>query len=211
MDPIIIPDEETNPSDTADRVYPPEYEGHFSRLLIKREEILSRTASLAELLHNDYRGKRPVILCVLKGSTPFYINLLEALQDLTQGYYMEYIRVKSYDGLETTGRIKVEGAVPNLEGKDVIIVEDILDTGTTLSHLIPILEEQSKASSIEVCTLLTKRICEPQKVKAKYVGFSIPSKFVIGYGLDYNELYRDIRDVWIISQKGIDCDPKSLP
>lgn len=211
MDPIIIPDEETNPSDTADRVYPPEYEGHFSRLLIKREEILSRTASLAELLHNDYRGKRPVILCVLKGSTPFYINLLEALQDLTQGYYMEYIRVKSYDGLETTGRIKVEGAVPNLEGKDVIIVEDILDTGTTLSHLIPILEEQSKASSIEVCTLLTKRISEPQKVKAKYVGFSIPSKFVIGYGLDYNELYRDIRDVWIISQKGIDCDPKSLP
>lgn len=211
MDPIIIPDEETYPSDTADRVYPPEYEGHFSRLLIKREEILSRTASLAELLHNDYRGKRPVILCVLKGSTPFYINLLEALQDLTQGYYMEYIRVKSYDGLETTGRIKVEGAVPNLEGKDVIIVEDILDTGTTLSHLIPILEEQSKASSIEVCTLLTKRISEPQKVKAKYVGFSIPSKFVIGYGLDYNELYRDIRDVWIISQKGIDCDPKSLP
>lgn len=211
MEPIIIPDEEAQSSpDVSDRVYPPEYEGHFSRLLIKREEILSRTAKLAELIHNDYRGKRPVLLCVLKGSTPFYMNLLEALQDLTQGYYTEYIRVKSYEGLNTTGSLKIEGSIPDLKGKDVIVVEDIVDTGTTLACLMPILEEQSKASSVEVCSLLSKRINEPQKTTAKYVGFSIPPKFVIGYGLDYNELYRDIRDVWIISQKGIDCDPNTL-
>jgi len=136
------------------------------------------------------------------------MNLLEALQELRQGYYTEFIKVKSYEGLHTTGNLTIEGTVPNLEGKDVIIVEDILDTGTTLSHLIPILTKQSKAKSIEVCTLLIKRINnEPQtqnKVTSKYIGFSVPPKFVIGYGLDYNELYRDIRDVWIISQKGID-------
>ena len=135
------------------------------------------------------------------------MNLLEALQELRQGYYTEFIKVKSYEGMNTTGNLTIEGNVPNLEGKDVIIVEDILDTGTTLSHLIPILTKQSKAKSIEVCTLLIKRINEPtQKVTSKYIGFSIPPKFVIGYGLDYNELYRDIRDVWIISQKGIDYD-----
>ena len=134
------------------------------------------------------------------------MNLLEALQDLRQGYYTEFIKVKSYDGLNSTGNLTIEGTVPNLEGKDVIIVEDILDTGTTLSQLIPILTKQSKAKSIEVCTLLIKRIKQSQKVTAKYIGFSIPPKFVIGYGLDYNELYRDIRDVWIISQKGIDYE-----
>ncbi len=110
------------------------------------------------------------------------MNLLEALQELRQGYYTEFIKVKSYDGMNTTGNLTIEGTVPNLEGKDVIIVEDILDTGTTLSHLIPILTKQSKATSIEVCTLLIKRINnEPQKkVTAKYIGFSIPPKFVIG-------------------------------
>ena len=136
------------------------------------------------------------------------MNLLEALQELRQGYYTEFIKVNSYDGLNTTGNLTIEGTVPNLEGKDVIIVEDILDTGTTLSNLIPILTKQSKAKSIEVCTLLIKRINnEPTKnVNAKYIGFSIPPKFVIGYGLDFNELYRDVRDVWIISQKGIDSN-----
>ena len=136
------------------------------------------------------------------------MHLLEALQNLRQGYYTEYIRVKSYDGLNTTGSLKIEGDPPNLEGKDVIIVEDILDTGTTLSNLIPMLRERSGAKSIVVCTLLTKRMVgdEPHKATAKYVGFSIPPEFVVGYGLDYNELYRDVGDVWIISQKGIDCD-----
>ena len=144
-------------------------------------------------------------------NTQFYMNLLEALQDLRQGYYTEFIRVKSYEGLNSSGSLKVEGTVPNLEGKDVIIVEDILDTGTTLSHLIPLLEKEARAKTIQVCSLLIKRIKEPQKVTAKYIGFSIPPEFVVGYGLDYNELYRDIRDVWIISQMGIDCDRNDFP
>lgn len=98
----------------------------------------------------------------------------------------------------------------SLRNKHVILVEDIVDTGTTLSQLIPELNCKANPASIEVCSLLTKRIEKPQKYEAKYVGFSIPNSFVVGYGLDYNELYRDTKDIWIISQNGIDFDPSTL-
>lgn len=120
--------------------------------------------------------------------------------------------MSSYEGTETSGTVKVGGGLnyQDLTGKDVVIVEDIIDTGTTLSHLLPILEKEAKPNSLNVCTLLTKRLPTPAKCEAKYVGFSIPNQFVIGYGLDYNELYRDLKDIWVISQQGIDFDPKEL-
>ena len=194
-----------------DRVYPPEYEGHFSHLLIKREDIIDRTNVLAKRIHEEYKGTRPVLLCVLKGSGPFYLHLLEALQDKRQGYYTEFIRVSSYEGTKTTGDIEVLGGLKfkDLEGKDVILVEDIVDTGTTMQRLIPKLQEKAKPKSIQICTLLSKRLEKPTKVEAKFVGFSIPNQFVIGYGLDYNELYRDVMDIYIISQKGIEYDAKA--
>lgn len=113
--------------------------------------------------------------------------------------------------MHTTGKLNVGGGLKykDLKGKDVILVEDIVDTGTTLSHLIPIIQQEAKSLSIEVCSLLSKRL-PTTKYKAKYVGFSIPPLFVIGYGLDYNELYRDLKDIYVISQKGIDFDPKTL-
>jgi len=176
--------------------------------MIPREEILSRIQTLAKTLSKDYEGKRPVMLCVLKGACPFYQHLLDALQDCRQGYTMEFLRVSSYHGTESTGKVKISGGlkVEDLKGKDVIIVEDIIDTGTTLSQLIPILQEQGNPKTVEVCTLLSKRIGKPAAYTAKYVGFSIPCHFIIGYGLDYNEIYRDLRDIWVISQKGIDFD-----
>ena len=124
---------------------------------------------------------------------------------------MDFIRVSSYEGTSSTGNVKIGGIdLESLRQKHVILVEDIVDTGTTLSHLIPILNEKACPASLEVCSLLTKRIEKPQKCKAKYVGFSIPNYFIIGYGLDYNELYRDTKDIWIISKKGIDFDPSSI-
>lgn len=143
----------------------------------------------------------------------FYLHLLESLQDLKQGYYTEFVRVSSYDGIQSTGKLKVGGGLKyeHIQGKDVILVEDIVDTGHTLFNLLPILQTEAKPLSIEVCTLLDKRLPNsPDKFRAKYIGFSIPDHFVIGYGLDYNELYRDLKDIWVISQKGIDCDPKSF-
>ena len=101
-----------------------------------------------------------------------------------------------------SGGIKYE----NVEGKDVILIEDIVDTGTTLLQLIPILREEAKPLSVEVCTLLARQMTTPPKLQARYVGFLIPPEaFVIGYGLDYNEWGRDLMDVWVISQKGIEC------
>ena len=189
-------------------VYPPEYEGHISQLLIRRQQIKDRAASLAKVIHKDYKGKRPVLLCVLKGSNPFFQNLCEALQDLRQGFYTEYIRVSSYEGTQSTKKLMISGGIKyeNVEGKDVILIEDIVDTGTTLLQLIPILKEEAKPLSIEVCTLLARQFATPPKSQAKYVGFLIPSAaFVIGYGLDYNEWGRDLQDIWVISQKGIEC------
>jgi hypoxanthine phosphoribosyltransferase len=181
--------------------------------MIKHDAILARVRALAAFIHNDYKGRRPVLLCILKGACPFYQHLLDALMDLRQGFLTEFLRVSSYDGTSTTGEIKVGGVfnVEDLKGRDVILVEDIIDTGTTLSQLIPLLKEQCQSiKSIEICSLLSKRLPNPAKVEAKYVGFSIPNHFIIGYGLDYNELYRDLKDIWVISKAGIQFDAKTL-
>ena len=137
---------------------------------------------------------------------------MDALQDCRKGFNIEFIRVSSYEGTNSTGDVKIGGGFDfeSLQQKHVILVEDIVDTGTTISHLIPILKEKANPASVEVCCLLTKRIGKPQKCTAKYAGFSIPNNFIIGYGLDYNELYRDTQDIWVISQKGIDFDSSGL-
>mmetsp|Transcript_197 Transcript_197/g.226 ORF Transcript_197/g.226 Transcript_197/m.226 type:complete len:215 (-) Transcript_197:447-1091(-) len=208
---ITIPDESRN-LDASNCVYPIEYEGHFDRLMICKQEITKAVRSLASQINADYRDKRPVICCVLKGANPFYQHLLDELQDYRQGFSMEFIRVSSYKGTSSTGIIKVGDGInlDNLKGKHVILVEDIVDTGTTLSYLIPFLKKEVNPASLEVCSFLSKRIDEPQKYKAKYVGFSVPNHFIVGYGLDHNELYRDTKDIWVISQKGIDFDPSCL-
>lgn len=186
-------------------IYPPDYEGHLKQLLLPHDDLVSRAQELAKEIHKDYRNRRPVLICVLKGAAPFFSHLCEALGNLGQGFSTEFIRVSSYDGTKTTGSIHVGGGINfrNILGKDAIVVEDMIETGTTLYNLLPILEKEGKLTSVEVCTLLTKRLDIPAKVTAKYVGYSIPPHFLIGYGLDYNELYRDLRDLWIISEQGI--------
>lgn len=210
-EPVRIPDEPRD-LDSSKCVYPEEYEGHFESLMISKDEIMQAVRSLANQINEDYKDCRPVMVCVLKGANPFYQHLLDALQDCRQGYYMEFIRVSSYEGTESTGNVKIGGGIDleSLKGKHVILVEDIVDTGTTLSHLIPLLHEKANPASVEVCSLLTKRIEKPQKCSAKYIGFSIPNHFIIGYGLDFNELYRDIKDIWVISQQGINFDRSNL-
>jgi hypoxanthine phosphoribosyltransferase len=181
--------------------------------MINHDMILDRVRALALVIHNDYKGRRPILVCILKGACPFYQHLLDALMDLRQGFFTEFLRVSSYHGTSTTGKVNVSGAfkVEDFNGRDVILVEDIIDTGTTLSQLIPMLKEQCPSmKSVEICSLLSKRLPEPAKVEAKYVGFNIPNHFIIGYGLDYNELYRDLKDIWIISKAGIQFDSKTL-
>jgi hypoxanthine phosphoribosyltransferase len=181
--------------------------------MIKHDSIAARVRALAAMIHQDYKGRRPVLVCILKGACPFYQHLLDALMDLRQGFLTEFFRVSSYEGTSSSGQVKFSGgfSAEDLEGRDVILVEDIIDTGTTISQLIPLLKEQCNSiKSVEICSLLSKRLEEPAKVEAKYVGFSIPNHFIIGYGLDYNELYRDLKDIWVISTTGIQFDSKTL-
>lgn len=195
-------------------LYPVEYEGHFSSLLINTEQIRSRVKEIAKELHEEFRGRRPVLLCTLKGAFPFFVHLCDALQDYRQGYDVEFIRASSYEGTNSTGQVHLTagGLKPNaLSGRHVIVIEDIVDTGTTLSILVPHLKEESQPSSVEVCTLLDKRLPDvKKKYHAKFVGFSIPDRFIVGYGLDYNELYRDLKDIFVVSQKAIDFDASQL-
>ena len=133
---------------------------------------------------------------------------------LKQGFAYEFIRASSYCGTttETSGDVQTSSDFDftTLENRNVILVEDIVDTGTTLAKLIPLMKNRGKAKTVEVCTLLEKRIDHERRrseinlTKAKYCCFSIPNKFIIGFGLDYNELYRDLSDIWVISQAGID-------
>lgn len=178
-------------------------------------EIRERVKKMAELIHQDYKGSRPVLLCTLKGACPFYTHLTDALQNLCQGYDMEFVRASSYSGTSSMGAVEIVGElkVESLKNRHVLVIEDIVDTGTTLSRLVPQLKEQGKTASIEVCTLLDKRLGDSQKkhFRTKYVGFSIPDKFIVGYGLDYNELYRDLKDIFVISKAGIDFDVSKLP
>lgn len=209
--PIVIPDE---PRTTVPEglIYPDDYQGHLNSLMISRSEILDSVKAVALQIHEDYADIRPVMVCVLKGANPFFQHLLEALQDLKHGYTTEYLRASSYQGTLTTGTVKIGGGLVygSLEGKHVILVEDIVDTGTTLSQVMPAIQEKITVKSMEVCSLLVKRLEVPPKVDAKYICFSIPNHFIIGYGLDYNELYRDLRDIWVISQAGIDFDASTL-
>jgi hypoxanthine phosphoribosyltransferase len=164
-------------------VYPPEYEGHLASLLLEADEIRARVRELAHLIHEDYRGCRPVLLCTLKGACPFYTHLSDALQDLRQGYDMEFIRASSYEGTSSTGSVVFgECKVEHIQNRHLIIIEDIVDTGTTLASMVPMIKATASPASVEVCTLLDKRL-DPSKKSfaAKYCGFSIPDHFIIGY------------------------------
>lgn len=181
--------------------------------MLSKQQIRDRITELAALVQQDYKGKRPILICTLKGACPFFQHLSDALQELRQGYDVEFIRASSYAGTNSTGNVKILGelSVETLKGRHVIVMEDIVDTGTTLSKIVPFLKEQGAPASVEVVTLLDKRLTGHTKgYQARYVGFSIPDHFIIGYGLDYNELYRDLHDIFVISQAGIDFDATRL-
>eukprot|EP00978_Attheya_sp_CCMP212_P047282 scaffold421295_cov60-Attheya_sp.AAC.1 len=202
--PVKIADSLTiDSSDKNKFPYPAEYEGQLGSVMISYDDIIARTAQLARLINEDYKNERPVLICVLKGASP----------DLKQGFTFEFMRAKSYVGDSSSGSVNITGLdYSHLEGKACIIVEDIVDTGLTLSQVIPALQNEGNPKSLRVCTLLEKRISVQRHPEAetarmaiadRYVGFSIPDQFIIGYGLDFNELYRDLKDIWVISELGI--------
>ena len=154
--------------------------------MIDANEIRSRVRELARLIHDDYSGKRPLLICTLKGACTFFVHLSDCLQELRQGYDIDFIRASSYEGTSSTGTVTVMGELnfANLENRHVLIIEDIVDTGTTLATIVPMMKDRGKPASAEVCTLLDKRLDDlaQKKYSAKYCGFSIPNFFIVGYG-----------------------------
>jgi hypoxanthine phosphoribosyltransferase len=130
------------------------------------------------------------LICTLKGACSFFVHLTDALQDLRHGYDIEFVRVSSYEGIHSTGQVTMlhdnDVLVQSIRGRHVVIIEDIVDTGTTLATMVPLLQARGSPASLEVCTLLDKRLDGPQKhgkkFTAKYCGFSIPNHFIVGYG-----------------------------
>ncbi len=165
-------------------------------ILFPREVIDRRVRELADLISRDYRGKEPLVVGILKGAFVFMADLVRAL-DVPCA--IDFIRVASYGGGSvSSGRIRIGKDIETpIAGRDVLIVEDIVDTGLTLSHLVKILRKREPAS-IRVCAFLDKRERRRVPFQADYVGFSVPDHFVVGYGLDYDEKFRFLPDVCLL-------------
>lgn len=211
--PIVVPDD-PKPFNPDDFTYPAEYEGHFESCMITSEELQDAVKLLARQICADCSGKRPLMICLLKGACQFFGDLLDELKQLKLGYDTEFVRASSYAGMSTTGSVKMMGElnIDALKGRHVFVVEDIVDTGTTLSTLLPMMKDLGQPASAEVVSLLDKRLDDStqKRFHAKYVGFSIPNHFIVGYGLDFNELYRDVSDIFVISEMGIKFDRTNL-
>ena len=159
-------------------------------VLISREKVEARIEKLAKEIEKDYTGKNLVCVGLLKGSVMFMSDLIKAINlDLR----IDFMKVSSYgSGTDSTGVVKILKDVDvDLAGKDVLIVEDIIDTGLTIVNVKDFLAKKNP-NSIRVCTLLDKPSRRKVEVKGEYVGFEIPDEFVVGYGLDLDEKYRNI-------------------
>ena len=171
---------------------------HIESILLTEEQIQDRVRELGAQMTRDYADKNPVMICILKGSTLFFADLLRAMQvPLT----MDFMAVSSYGrSTKSSGEVEIRKDLSgSIEHRHAVIVEDIIDSGYTLSYLTRMLSARG-AESIRICTLLDKpsRRAPGITLKADYSGFEIPDAFVVGYGLDYDERYRNLPYIGIL-------------
>ena len=166
------------------------------KILYTEEEIRTRVAELGAQITRDYQGKDLVVASVLRGSYIFMADLTRAI-DLPLS--VDFMAVSSYGtGTTSSGQVEIRKDLSDpIEGKDLLIVEDILDTGNTLYYLMDVLMAR-KPASIQICTLMDKPDRRKKPIAAAYIGFTIPDAFVVGYGLDYAEKYRNLPYVGIL-------------
>jgi len=169
----------------------------FERVLMTREQLAARVKELGEQITRDYAGKDLYVVCVLKGAIPFCADLIRSI-DLP--IYLDCLCVSSYgSGTVTKGEVEFRlDLAGEVVGKDVLIVEDILDTGLTLSKVMSRLAKRG-ARSMAICALMDKPERRTVPIEAKYVGFTIPDAFVVGYGLDYDQHYRNLDQVYVLA------------
>jgi hypoxanthine phosphoribosyltransferase len=171
-------------------------EQDVGEVLITREQIGEKTAELAREISGDYQGKNPLLVCILKGGLMFLADLIRQIDLPVE---IDFIAVSSYgDRTESSGVVRIlMDLETNIQGRHVLIVEDIIDTGRTLNYIIHNLRTRGPAS-IKICTLLNKPARRELAIPLDYVGFEIPDKFVVGYGLDYGEIYRNLPFVGVL-------------
>lgn len=174
------------------------YEGLTFEPYISKQQIETRVNELGQQIVRDCAGKKPLFLCVLNGAFAFASDLFRASEGIDAE--IAFIRLQSYQGTASSGSVKeVLGLNESLEGRTVIIVEDIVDTGNTMHRLVEDLRAKGPAE-IKIATLLFKPDALVRPVSPDYVGFSIPTKFIIGYGLDLNGLARNLNDIYILKE-----------
>lgn len=170
----------------------------LAQILIDKQSLSEGVAKLAHQLDGDYADKNPLLVCVLKGSSVFYVNLVTAMQIPVE---MEFVSVSSYGAGTTSGQVKIKKDLDvDIAGRHVIVVEDIIDTGNTLSLLKKLLEERNPAS-VKICALLDKKARRVADIEGDYVCFDIPDEFVVGYGLDYAEKYRNLPEIGVLKSE----------
>ena len=166
-------------------------------ICFSEEEIADIVKKLGKEITKDYDGKDPLVIGLLKGCIPFMSDLFKNIDtELTLGY----MKVSSYKGTESTGTIKIDGSIPDVKGRHVIVVDDILDTGRTLNAIKNVFMDNG-ALSVEVCVLLDKPEGRKVNIVPKYCGGKVPNAFVVGYGLDYDEHYRNLPYIGILKKE----------
>jgi hypoxanthine phosphoribosyltransferase len=168
----------------------------IERVLIGPDEIRKRCQQLGTEISDAYRDRQPILVSILKGA---YVFMADLTRCLTIHHEVDFMAISSYHGgTQSTGVVKIEKDLKaNITDRDVIIVEDIVDTGLTLNHLLELLETRNPRS-LRICTLLDKKTRRLKDVPIAYSGFEIPDEFVIGYGLDYDEKYRNLPFIGVL-------------
>jgi hypoxanthine phosphoribosyltransferase len=178
----------------------PDHEHDVADVLISEEQIRDKVAELGQRISADYGGKPVTLVSVLKGSLPFMADLMRAIQIPVQ---IDLMEVSSYGGAttETSGLVRIlKDLSSSIAGKDVLIVEDIIDTGLTLNYLLRYLRGKNP-DTLRICALLDKPARRLVEIPIDYLGFTIPDEFVVGYGLDYGEFYRNLPFIGVLRRE----------
>ena len=159
----------------------------------------AKVKEIGEKITEDYKGKKLLLVSVLKGSVVFIADIM---RQINLPYTIDFMAVSSYgDHTKSSGVVKINlDLKKDVEGKDILIIEDIIDSGLTLSYIKKMLMSRD-ANSVEVCSILNKPECNKVDIKPKYLGFDIPAEFVVGYGLDYAEQYRGLPYVGVLKRE----------
>ena len=171
------------------------------KLLLSENEIKERVKALGKKITEDYEGKRPIFIGILNGC---YVFMADLLREVRLDVEVDFVKIRSYEGDSSTGTIKFRKDISaDIDGRDIIIVEDIIDSGFTINFLVNRLRN-SGPKSVAVASILFKKEVAKLEFEVDYIGFEITPEFVVGYGLDYDEKYRHLKDVMVLEPKDLD-------